>query len=166
MVPSRGILRVHRCAHSGHAIRETDMNLLRIVFPLLLVAVAPVRADDAADVRALVAEYDRAYLAADPAAVGALLADDYRVVVEGRLRDRGTVLAELIAPEREASTALSSTVDRVWNSGDLAVATGRIEWRSAKDHGNEHFTLVARRDGGKWRVVSEHISDVARDAAD
>lgn len=164
MVPSPAFLRVAGCAQAAYAYWQTDMNSIRILLAVLLLASSSVRADTDADLRALVAEYDRAYLAADVAAVGTLLAADYRVVVEGRVRDRDAVLKEMTAPERDAATRLNSTVDRVWADGDLAVATGRIEWRAAESQGSEHFTLVARREGGKWRVASEHLSDVARDA--
>lgn len=130
----------------------------------LLVWCGAVLADDQTGVRDFIKRYDAAYLARDEAAVKALMADDYRVVVRGQSKDLAESLAEFMDPARkEHVTALSSTVDRVHVAGDLAVAVGMIQWTEDGKSGREHFTLVLRRQAGAWRAIEEHISDVAED---
>lgn len=140
------------------------MPAVRILFALLLLAPACAWADGDAEVRAFLAACDRAYLAGDATALAGLLAADYQVVAEGRVRDRGTALASLTAADREAPAALDTVVNRVHAARDLAVAVGRIDWTKADRKGTEHFTLVLRREGGQWRAVAEHVSDAAKDA--
>lgn len=137
------------------------MKTASLLFAGLLLASTPIVADDAADIRAFTADYDRTYLSGDQQAVAALLADDYRVVVEGAVKDRATALAEFAGMDHDEISAMSSTVERVHVSGDLAVAVGRIDWTKGTEKGGEHFTLVLRREAGRWKAVDEHVSDVA-----
>ena len=141
-------------------------TLFAVASGLLLWCTASL-ADDQAAVRDFVARYDKAYLARDTAGFEGLLASDYRVVVEGKVHDRAGTLSHFADPARtEHPDALSSTVDRAHVSGDLAVAVGRIEWKDGDKAGHEHYTLVLRREGGQWRAVEEHISDVASGKGD
>jgi ketosteroid isomerase-like protein len=166
MIPAGGFLRDIRCARSGRATWRCTMKIVSAVLAALLLASTGVFADDRAAVEDLLARYDRAYLAADTKAVGAVLAEDYRAIVDGQTKDRAAALAELADPKREfRPTAVSSTLERVHVSGDLAVAVGRIAWKSAKGEGAELYTLVLRREGGAWRAVEEHISEAKPDPA-
>lgn len=141
------------------------MKPISLLFAGLLIAGAAAHADDTADVRAFTATYDRAYMTGDTNVVETLLAADYRVVVEGAVKDRATALKEFAVMDHAAITAMTSTIDRVHVTGDLAVAVGRIDWTKGKETGGEHFTLVLRREAGQWKAVDEHVSDVAKPAA-
>jgi ketosteroid isomerase-like protein len=136
------------------------MKITTLLFAGLLLFGAQVYADDEADVRAFVAAYDRAYLAGGTPAMESLLADDYRVVVGGEVKDRAASLAEFAAMDRPAITSMSTTIDRVHVAGDLAVAVGRINWAKGEEKGGEHLTLILRREAGQWQAVDEHVSDV------
>lgn len=136
---------------------------IAFAFALLLWCM-PALADDQAAVKDLIDRYDRAYLARDMATLEALLADEYRAFVEGKEADRATSLAKLVDPDNKwHPSSLSSTVDRIHASGDLAVAVGQVHWKENAKSGREHYTLVLRRDAGVWRVVEEHISDYPED---
>ncbi|MCE3004040.1 MAG: nuclear transport factor 2 family protein [Xanthomonadaceae bacterium] len=139
------------------------MLAARALLSMLLLATASVSADDAADIRAFTSTYDRAYRTGDAKAIDALLAADYRTVVEGAVKDRATALTEFAAMDHDAISAMASTIDRVHVEGDLAVAVGRIDWTKGAEHGGEHFTLVLRREAGRWKAVDEHVSDVAKE---
>lgn len=131
----------------------------------LLLWCGAVLADDQADLRDFVSRYDRAYLARDETAVKNLLANDYRVIVEGHVHDRAESLAEMLDPAKtDHPSTLSSTVDRVHVAGDLAVVVGQIHWTEGAETGGEHYTLVLRRTAEGWRAVEEHLSAVAKDA--
>lgn len=136
------------------------MKIVSLLFAGLFLFAPHARADDEAAVRAFVDAYDRAYQAGGTQAIETLLADDYRVVVEGEVKDRAAALAEFAATDRPAITSMSSTIDRVHVAGDLAVAVGRIEWAQNAKKGSEHFTLVLRREAGRWQAVDEHVSDI------
>lgn len=139
-------------------------SLFAIVLGLLLCCTAAL-ADDQADVRDFIKRYDAAYVARDEATIRGLVAKDYRVVVNGKAKDFATSIAEFTDPKNaDSSITLASTVDRVHVAGDLAVAVGTIQWTEDGKSGGEHFTLVLRREGGAWRAVEEHVSEVEEDA--
>jgi ketosteroid isomerase-like protein len=138
-------------------------TLFALTLGLLLCCTAAL-ADDQADVRDFIKRYDASYVARDEAAIRKLVAEDYRVIVKGKAKDFATSIAEFTDPKNAGSTTtLASTVDRVHVAGDLAVAVGTIQWTEKEKSGGEHFTLVLRRDGGVWRAVEEHISEVEQD---
>ena len=138
-------------------------TLFALALGLLLCCTAAT-ADDQADVRDFIKRYDAAYVARDEAAIRDLVAKDYHVIVKGKTKDFATSIAEFTDPKNTSSpTALSSTVDRVHVTGDLAVAVGQIQWTEGDKSGGEHFTLVLRREAGVWRAVEEHISQVEED---
>jgi ketosteroid isomerase-like protein len=141
------------------------MKIVSLLFAGLLVFAAHAHADDEADVRAFVAAYDRAYHAGSTQAIETLPADGYRVVVDGELEHRAAALAEFAATDRPVITSMSSTIDRVYIAGDLAAAVGRIERAQDAKKGSEHYTLVLRREAGRWQAVDEHVSDVVDKAA-
>jgi ketosteroid isomerase-like protein len=144
---------------------ESIMLAVRLLLAVLLLAPIIAWADDDADVRAFITTYDQSYLAGDTKTVETLLAHDYRVVVEGAVKDRAAALVEFTAMDHAAISAMASTIDRIHVAGDLAVAVGRIDWTKGEEKGGEHFTLVLRRDAGRWKAVEEHVSDVAMAAA-
>jgi ketosteroid isomerase-like protein len=163
MIPAGTLSRVVGRARPG-THEELAMKTLFAATLGLLLWCGAVLADDQADLRDFVSRYDRAYLARDEAAVENLLADDYRVIVEGRVQDRAKSLAEMVDPAKtDHPSAVSSTVDRVHVAGDLAVVVGQIKWTQADKTGGEHYTLVLRRGADGWRAVEEHLSTVAKD---
>ena len=138
-------------------------TLFALTLGLLLCCTAAL-ADDQAEVRDFIKRYDAAYVARDEATIRELAAKDYRAIVRGKSKDFATSIAEFTDPKNaKSSIALASTVDRVHVAGDLAVAVGTIQWTEEGKSGGEHFTLVLRREAGKWRAVEEHISDVEED---
>lgn len=141
------------------------MKIVSLLFAGLFLFAPHARADDQAAVRAFVDAYDRAYLGGGTEAIETLLADDYRVVVEGEVKDRAAALAEFSAMDRTEITSMSTTIDRVHVAGDLAVAVGRINWAKGAETGGEHLTLILRREAGQWQAVDEHVSDVVDKAA-
>jgi ketosteroid isomerase-like protein len=141
------------------------MKRIPLLFAGLLFACVNVHANDDDAVRAFAAAYDRAYQAGDTQTVETLLAADYRVVVEGAVKDRAAALAEFAAMDHAAITAMSTTLERIHVAGELAVAVGRIHWTKGEKSGGEHLTLVLRREAGQWKAVDEHVSDFAEDTA-
>jgi ketosteroid isomerase-like protein len=141
------------------------MKLVAFLCGILLLATSSVQADDTADIRGFVVAYDRAYLSGDTAALGAMLAPEFRVVSDGVAEDREGSLADYAAHGQNKLTGMSSTVDRIHVDGDLAVVIGRVHWRQAnddgtEDNGSEHFTLVLAREAGQWKALAEHVSEV------
>jgi ketosteroid isomerase-like protein len=164
MIPSGVISRVLNRAQPGMHRELAVKSMFAIVLGLLLCCTAAL-ADDQADVRDFIKRYDAAYVARDETAIRGLVAKDYRVIVKGMTKDFATSIAEFTDPKNANNpTALSSTVDRIHVAGDLAVAVGTIQWTEDGKSGGEHFTLVLRREGGAWRAVEEHISEVEEDA--
>lgn len=166
VTPGVVVLRVHGRAVSRTNEESTVKPVFALALGLLLWCTATL-ADDQRDVREFIKRYDAAYLAREEATIRQLVAEDYRAIVNGKTKDFATSIAEFTDPANTSSpTALSSSVDRVHVSGDLAVAVGTIQWTEEGKTGSEHYTLVLRRGAGQWRVVEEHISPVAKAKAD
>jgi ketosteroid isomerase-like protein len=128
----------------------------------LVIACSPAMAQDDASIREFVERYDRTIVSGDADAVRALLADDYRQIAEGRTHDRDQALADFAKDDYAGrGTTMSSTVDRVEMSGELAVVSGVVNWKQGDESGSEHYTLVLERDGGGWKALMEHVSETA-----
>lgn len=111
------------------------------------------------------AAYDRAIVTADPAALDALLADDYQYVTpEGAVRDKATQIATLTSGRTQVMSAGSEEVAVRW-IGDEALVVGRFPARVTM--GGRSFALDQRysalwsRQDGRWRLRHEHASMIA-----
>lgn len=123
-----------------------------------------------------IGDYDRAYMTNDIAFVERNLAEDYIFVLDGERKNRAELLAEIredIAKPMMFVRDLRSKNETLRVVGDVAVATGLIEWKETpKDNprgeanaGQERYTLAWERRGGRWLLLSEHISSIRRDRA-
>jgi len=136
------------------------MKISSMLFAGLLLFATAAHADDEVEIRAFVDAYDRAYVGVDTKGIEHLLADDYRVVVMGKVQNRAEGLADFTALDRSKINSMSTTIERIHADGDLAVVVGRINWANDKEKGAEHITLILRRKEGRWQAVHEHVSDV------
>lgn len=121
-----------------------------------------------------IGDYDQAYMKNDIAFVERNTAEDYVFVLDGELKKRAELLAEIrkeIAEPMKIVRDLRSKNETLRVSGNFAVATGLIEWketpkenpRNESNSGQERYTLVWERRGKNWLLLSEHISSVRRD---
>lgn len=121
-----------------------------------------------------IGDYDQAYMKNDITFVERNIAEDYVFVLDGELKNRADLLAEIrkdIAAPMTVVRDLRSKNETLRVSGNFAVATGLIEWketpkenpRNESDSGRERYTLVWERRGTSWLLLSEHISSVRRD---
>ena len=108
------------------------------------------------------ADYDRAIVTADAAALDEILADDYvYVTAEGEVRDKPTQIVNLTSGRFQLMSAGSEDVQIRW-IGDHALMIGRFPARLRRDDGevriNERYSTLWTREGGRWRLRHEHAS--------
>jgi ketosteroid isomerase-like protein len=121
------------------------------------------------DVLRQAAAYDAATLHGDSAALRHLLADEYRYVSSnGRVFDKEEALAWTQSPAYRLDSGRSDEVlVRVF--GDAAVVVGRWTATGTNDgtafHDVDRYTSVYVRRGGRWQIVSDHVSSIAARAA-
>ena len=126
------------------------------------VAVGQDRTEAESQLRQANAEYDRAIVTANAAALHQILADDYvYVTAEGEVRDRPTQIANLTSGRLQVMSAGSENVEIRW-IGDHALLIGRFP---ARIHSggrqfaiNERYSALWTRDGDRWRLRHEHAS--------
>lgn len=119
-----------------------------------------------------IADYDRAYETNDIRFVERNLHEDYILVLDGERKNRAELLAEIrqdIAAPQARKRDLQSTNDSLRVVGEVAVAAGLIDWKESEKNntnaGQERYTLIFERRGGRWLLLSEHISSIRRDRA-
>lgn len=121
-----------------------------------------------------IGDYDQAYMKNEIAFAERNLAEDYILVIDGERKTRQELFAEIkkeSAAPRTFERDLRSKNETLRLVGDVAVATGLIEWketpkenpRRESNGGQERYTLVWERRGGRWLLLSEHISSIRRD---
>ena len=143
--------------------------LLNALLFTLLACTASARSPEEQSVIDFLDAYDRAYTASDVTFFEKNFHPDYRVFVEGELKTKADSIEWIKTKDsKERTLELSSTIDRVRIAGDMAVATGTINWKTMKPGeenataktGSEHVTIVMVKDGNAWRAWSEHLSSV------
>jgi ketosteroid isomerase-like protein len=117
------------------------------------------------DLARAVADYDRAQVENDRAALERLLADDYVLVNSaGRSQDKSSMIADSTAPgfRLEPFTVTDETI-QVWSDG--ALFAGRAQLRGTSDGqafaATLRFADVWRRNPGGWQVVFTEATRVA-----
>jgi ketosteroid isomerase-like protein len=135
-----------------------------IIASAALAATAPVRADDAADIRALEAEWSRAFLAADFDALERIVAPEFTLVrvedgaADFTARDRWFTNARRMRFDRYETEIVGLTL-----TGDAAVATVAGHWTvtlAGRGTRAENFVVTDTwvRRAGTWQVVFRHSS--------
>lgn len=115
--------------------------------------------DAAAQLAALEAAWNTAYLQGDPAALARIWADDIVMLVP-RMGPIGKAKALAMVNEGAATFSrfeTSNVHSRV--SGDVAVVTGRLQRARNSVADDWHFRKVYRRDASGWRVISYQASE-------
>ena len=125
-------------------------------------AVVEGRVEAENQLRAANADYDRAIVTADAAALNEILAEDYiYVTAEGEVRDKPTQIVNLTSGRFQVMSAGSEDVQIRW-IGDHALMIGRFPARLRRDDGevriNERYSTLWTREGGRWRLRHEHAS--------
>ncbi len=148
---------------------KTAILLLNAMLLTLVALASAARTPEEQSVVDFVNAYDRAYLASDVAFFEQNFHSDYRVFVHGERKTKADAIEWIKTKDAEERTlGLSTATDRVRIAGDMAVATGSIDYKwmdpskanASPKHDKEHFTLVLVKDGAAWRAWSEHISKV------
>jgi ketosteroid isomerase-like protein len=111
-------------------------------------------------------EYDDAIRRSDAAAYERILADDFSFTDhEGKVFTKPELVALVKSGEQKFEVARSDDLNvRVYDN--CAVVIGR--WREKGMLKGEtfdrtqRFTTVYVKDGGKWRVVSDHVSEIKK----
>jgi ketosteroid isomerase-like protein len=150
----------------------------KLIFTQILIIVSTFTAiaqtADERDLLTFIGDYDQAYMKNDIAFVERNLHEDYVFVLDGERKNRAELLAEIRAEIAKPMTVvrdLRSKNDGLRVVGETAVATGLIDWketpkdnpRGESNSGQERYTLVWERRGGRWLLLSEHISSIRRD---
>lgn len=109
-------------------------------------------------------EYDRALLRGDSSWFERTFADDYLLIL-GNARTYGkTEIVKQLASGEVVWKAAAGRDMKVRTYGDTVVVTGRFtgKWlqKGKPVNAEELFTSVWVKDGGRWKAVSEHASDV------
>lgn len=126
-------------------------------------AIAPRPDDPAAELKAIDAEFDRAMLRGDRAAVAAIL-DDGMISVRGydTVTTRDKVL-ERIHPNESPHDSLSATDVVVTLSGDAGVVTSKktsgYEMNGHAESRSYRKTNLYVRRAGRWKLLSSMVSD-------
>lgn len=149
------------------------LTLIATLMMILTISAFAQTSDEKAVLK-FIADYDQAYMKQDITFVEKNFAEDYFIVADGRRRNRTEMLADIrkdIAATQTMTRDSRSTNESLRVVGNLAVATGLIDWKetakndpnAAPSAGKERYTLVWEKRGGKWTLISEHISTVSRD---
>ena len=145
--------------------------ILLTILTTISAMIAFAQTSDEKAILKFIADYDQAYIKKDIPFLERSLAAEYTVAVDGQKESRTEILAEAKkANPKEKMLVLKSTNETLRIVGDVAVATGFIEWKSVNNNltvepefGKELYTIVLEKRNGKWVLVSEHISSVKRD---
>jgi ketosteroid isomerase-like protein len=120
--------------------------------------------NDAADVLRTAHDWDRAMIGNDPDAIGRFMADDWVIVgPNGSVGDKATFLG-LVRSGDLTHDVMESHDLKVRLYGDAAVVTGRGvsggRFRGRAFHLVERQSCVFVRQGGGWRCVLTHLSQI------
>jgi hypothetical protein len=116
------------------------------------------------DLAAVSAAFDKAQIDADGAALGRILADDYRLIGGGaNVEDKAQFIADFTAPGFKLDPfTVREKIDKVWSDG--AITGGLVDFCGTD--GGKHFCQTfrfadvwARRDG-TWRLVYSQVTRV------
>jgi ketosteroid isomerase-like protein len=145
----------------------------RVIFLLMAAAAAvgscaPLQAvqsqpADEASLRAANADYDRAILAADAAALGRIYAEDFSFVGDkGELRNKPEQIRYMTNGSLRVLAARSDDIAVTRLGADHALLTGRFSGRfragATEADFVERYSSVWERDGTRWRLRHEHSS--------
>jgi uncharacterized protein (TIGR02246 family) len=113
-------------------------------------------------VRQANADYDRAIVTADAAALDSIMSDDFvHVTAEGEVRDKTTQIATITSGRLQVMSAGSEDVGLRW-IGDDALLVGRFPARVRMGERtitiNERYSTLWSRMDGRWRLRHEHSS--------
>lgn len=144
------------------------------VFVLLMFAVAAVggcasfhgvrsQGADETSLRAANAEYDRAILAADAAALGRIYTEDFSFVGDkGELRNKQEQIRYMTNGSLRVLSARSDDIAVTRLGTDHALLTGRFSGRfragATEADFVERYSSVWVREGSRWRLRHEHSS--------
>jgi ketosteroid isomerase-like protein len=120
--------------------------------------------NDADDVLRTAHDWDRAMIGNDPDAIGRFVADDWVIVgPDGSVGDKATFLG-LVRSGDLTHDVMESHDLKVRLYGDVAVVTGRGvsggRFRGRAFHLVERQSCVFVRQGGGWRCVLTHLSQI------
>lgn len=150
----------------------------KLIFIAALIVVSAIttvaQSADEKELLKFIADYDQAYVKKDIAFMENNFAEDYYLIVDGDGKNRVELLAEArqkFAEPKTKTLDLKSTNETVRVVGSIGVAKGIIDWKEAPagdlkaepNTGKERYTLVWEKRGGKWLLISEHVSTVQRD---
>lgn len=128
---------------------------------------APAKADDAADIRRLEAQWGQAFLANDYAAIERIVAPEFKLMRVEAGRPEFTGRARWLGNSRQLTfQEFEAKVTDVIVAGRTAVATVDGRWKVSRGHQSrdERFivsdTWVKRN--GRWTAVFRHSSPVTR----
>lgn len=108
-----------------------------------------------------------AFLAADIAALDAMLADDYLVNSPLQRVIGKPQLLELLRLGRIRHSAFEVTIECISRSGDVAVVMGHDSVIDPPDGTRSHrrFTNLWQHAGGSWRSIARHAHVVSTEPA-
>ena len=147
------------------------MPLFRILCALALAAAASGcsevgavqdRTEAEQQVRRANADYDRAIVTADAAALDSIMSEDFvHVTAQGEVRDKPTQIATITSGRSQVMSAGSEDVSVRW-IGDDALLVGRFPARVRSGDRtiaiNERYSALWSRQDGRWRLRHEHSS--------
>lgn len=113
-------------------------------------------------VRQANADYDRAIVTADAAALDSIMSEDFvHVTAQGEVRDKPTQIATITSGRLQVMSAGSEDVGVRW-IGDDALLVGRFPARVRSGDRtisiNERYSALWSRQDGRWRLRHEHSS--------
>ena len=108
------------------------------------------------------ADYDRAIVTADAAALDLIMSEDFvHVTAEGEVRDKPTQIATITSGRLQVMSAGSEDVALRWIDDD-ALLVGRFPARVRSGDRtisiNERYSALWSRQNGRWRLRHEHSS--------
>ena len=130
---------------------------------------APARGNPEAELKAANAEYDKALVDGDAAALNRHYTDDFTIIDDdARIHDKADQIA-FMTQSLDLLNAKSDDV-RMWLLGpDAALVTGRFAGRyrieGKENEFTERYTSIWVRDDGRWRIRHEHSSVVPAEEA-
>ena len=118
-----------------------------------------------AELRTVVAAWDRAMVDNDADAIGRFMHDDWVIIgSDGGVSDKPTFL-EQIRQGRLSHDTMTSEELRIRGYGEVAVLTaigvsgGRFDGHPFREHERQSNVFV--KEGGQWRCVLTHLSRLA-----
>lgn len=147
------------------------MRALVIAMLLLSAGCAAAGEDKGAAEKALLAanaEYEKALIAGDAAALGRFYTDDFQIIDDDGAIHRKANQIAFMTKEVDLLQARGDDVKVTMLGRDSALVTGRFAGRyrynGKVEDFQERYTSVWQRQDGNWRVRHEHASSVPKAA--